>query len=274
MLAEKLLEIFGPVPLFDAYDVYQHLMDYWAETMQDDVYLLASDGWQAASMVRQLVPVKDKSGKSVYNELHDFMFDKLRYKADIIPPALIVARYFAAEQAAIEMLEAEVSAIEQQMEELREEHGGEEGLLAEVMEDGKIAKGAVTDRLKEIKSVRAELVEAQEREALVAYLFLIEQEAVSGKKVKDAQKALDIQVFTKYGELGENEIKALVVDDKWLAAITAAVQGELERVSQTLTGRIKILAVRYAMPLPELAAKAEELSAKVEAHLLKMGFQT
>ena len=273
LLAEKLLEIFGPVPLFHAYDVYQHLMDYWAETMQDDVYLLASDGWEAASAVRQLVPSKDKNGKSVYNEAHDFMFGKLRYKADLIPPALIVARYFAAEQAAIETLQAEISAIEQQMEELREEHGGEEGLLAGVMEDGKIAKGAVTERLKEIKSVRAEPVEAaEERKLLVAYQFLIEQHAVSGKKVKDAQQALDMQVFVKYGELSEAEIKALVADDKWLADITAAVQGELERVSQTLTGRIRLLAERYATPLPRLADEVETLSARVDEHLKKMGF--
>ncbi len=155
-----------------------------ASQYKDDVYLLVSDGWQAASAVRQLVPSKDKNGKRVYNETHDFMFDKLRYKADLIPPALIVARYFAAEQAALASLEAEVAAIEQQMEELLEEHGGKEGLLAEVTEDGKIAKGAVTDRLKEIKSVRAESIEAQERTLLIAYQFLIEQQTISAKKTQ------------------------------------------------------------------------------------------
>jgi type I restriction enzyme M protein len=269
LLAEKLLEIFDPVPLFHAYDVYQHLMDYWAETMQDDVYLLASDGWQAASAIRQLVPTKDKNGKSVYNEAHDFMFDKLRYKADLIPPALIVARYFAAEQNAIASLEAEAVAVEQQMEELREEHGGEDGLLAGVMEDGKIAKGAVAERLKAIK---ADKDATEERKLLVAYQFLIEQHTVSVKKIKDAQQALDMQVFVKYGKLTEAEIKALVVDDKWLADITAAVQGELERVSHTLTGRIRLLAERYAAPLPKLADDVEILSARVDEHLKKMGF--
>lgn len=269
-LSENLLAAFSNIPLVDAYDIYQHLMDYWAETMQDDVYLLVSDGWKAAAAVRQLVPSKDKNGKSVYNEAHDFMFDKLRYKADLIPPALIVARYFAAEQAAIEVLEAEIVAIEQQMEELLEEHGSEEGLLAEVMEDGKIAKGVVTDRLKAIKG-NNEAVD--ERKVLVAYQFLIEQQALSSKKLKDAQQALDMQVFMQYGKLTEAEIKTLVVEGKWLAAISAAVQGELNRVGQTLTGRIKILTERYAEPLPQLAAQVEELSAKVEAHLKKMGFQ-
>jgi type I restriction enzyme M protein len=141
------------------------------------------------------------------------------------------------------------------------------------MEDGKIAKGAVATRLKEIKSVRAEPVEAEERKVLVAYQFLSEQEAVSGKKVKDARQALDMMVFTQYGKLSEAEIKALVIDDKWLVAITAAVQGELDRVSQPLTGRIRILAERYAEPLPQLAADVAALNAKVEEHLIKMGFQ-
>jgi len=271
-LSENLLASFRGAALLDPYDVYQHLMDYWASTLQDDAWVIASDGWEAARVVRQLFPAKDKNGKPVYREVHDFVFDKKRYKADLIPPALIVARYFAAEQAAIAQMEAAAATLEQQMEEMREEHGGEEGLLFEVMEDGKISKGAVKDRLKALNSVRAELVEAQERKVLEAYAALSEQEAAASKQVKDAQQALDTQVAAKYAQLTEAEIKTLVVDDKWLAALALSVQGELDRVSQALTGRIKQLAERYAEPLPQLATDAAALSAKVEAHLKQMGF--
>jgi len=45
-IAEGLLATFRDAPLLDAYDVYQHLMDYWAQTMQDDCYLVAGDGWE------------------------------------------------------------------------------------------------------------------------------------------------------------------------------------------------------------------------------------
>ena len=83
-----------------------------------------------------------------------------------------------------------------------------------------------------------------------------------------------MKVAAKYPKLTEDEIKALVVDDKWLAALSAAVQGELDRVSQTLTGRIRLLAERYAMPLPQLVEEVDLLSAKVEDHLKKMGFKT
>ncbi|OIP15115.1 MAG: type I restriction endonuclease subunit M [Betaproteobacteria bacterium CG2_30_59_46] len=248
MLSESLLETFRSgdaiASLIDPYGVYQHLMDYWAETMQDDAWMIVSDGWKAI-----------QDGKP---------------NTDLIPPALIVARYFAAEQAAIEQLEAERDAISRQMEEMDEEHGGEDGLLADAKNDkGKLTKASVKARQTEIKRNKDA---ADERKLLDAYADLIEQEAAAGKTVKDAQKALDAKVAAQYAKLTEAEIKALVVEDKWLAALAASVQGELDRVSQALTGRIKQLAERYATPLPKLAGEVETLATRVDEHLTKMGF--
>ena len=79
------------------------------------------------------------------------------------------------------------------------------------------------------------------------------------------------KVAAQYGKLTEDEIKTLVVDDKWLATLAAAVQGELDRVSQTLTGRIRQLAERYATPLPQLTDEVATLAARVDEHLKKMG---
>jgi type I restriction enzyme M protein len=53
----------------------------------------------------------------------------------------------------------------------------------------------------------------------------------------------------------------------------ATVQGELDRVSQTLTGRIRELAERYATPLPQLTKEVGTLAGRVDAHLRKMGAQ-
>jgi type I restriction enzyme M protein len=112
---------------------------------------------------------------------------------------------------------------------------------------------------------------ADEVKALKAYLALTEQEAAVSAQLSDAQDALMVTVASKYGQLSEDEIKALVVDDKWLATIGAAVQGELDRVSQTLTGRIRQLAERYASPLPKIIDEVAALSARVDDHLKKMG---
>lgn len=75
----------------------------------------------------------------------------------------------------------------------------------------------------------------------------------------------------KYPTHTEADIQTLVVDDKWLATLAAAVQGELDRVSQTLTGRIRQLAERYATPLPQLTDEVAALAAKVDQHLKRMG---
>ena len=264
-LSESLLETFDKAPLLDPYDLYQHLMDYWAETMQDDVYMITADGWHAAAKPRPVVEDKDKKTK----EKPDFTVGKQKFKADLIPVSLLVARYFGAEQAAIDAMEADASAMEQKMEEMAEEHGGDDGHLAEVKNDkGKITRVAVTARITEIKG-DAEF--ADEMKTLREYLALIEQEAEVAKRIKDARKALEAKVATKYGKLSEAEIKTLVVDDKWLAALAGAVQSELDRVSQALTGRIRQLAERYATPLPQLVKEVDTLSACVDEHLKKMG---
>ena len=156
------------------------------------------------------------------------------------------------------------------MEDMDEEHGGEDGLLAEAKNDkGKITKATVKARLAEIKHDKDA---ADERKLLNAYADLIEQEAAASKTVKDAQRALDTKVAAQYAKLTEAEIKALVVEDKWLAVLAGSVQGELDRVSQALTGRIRQLAERYATPLPRLAEEVETLAGRVDDHLKKMGF--
>ncbi|WP_439862217.1 type I restriction-modification system subunit M [Pseudomonas sp. MBLB4136] len=248
-LAEDLLHRFEAAPLLNAYDVYQHLQDYWYATLQDDVYQLVIDGWQPLIA----------SGLS-----------KGEPNTDLLPPELIVRRYYAAEAAAITELEAKRDAISRELEELDEEQGGEDGPLSEGKTDkGKLTAASVKTRLKAIKH---DWDADEERQALGKCLTLIEREGETSKKVKAAQKALDAKVQAHYAQLSEVELKTLVVDDKWLATLQADVQTELGRVSQALSGRIRQLAERYATPLPALNAEVEALAAKVNAHLTKMGF--
>jgi type I restriction enzyme M protein len=263
--SESLLEAFRAAPLLDAYDVYQQLMDYAADTLQDDAYLIAEEGWLAAAKPRLIVEDKAKKTKA----RPDFAIGRRKYQAELIPPALLIARYFAAEQAAIEALEASRAGLEQQMEEMAEEQGGEGGLLEEAKnEKDKLTKASVAARLKEIRTDRDA---AEERQALQAYLALVEREVKTGAKLKAAQDALMEKVLAKYGTLTEDEIKALVVDDKWIGTLAAAVQGELNRVSQTLTARICQLAERYTLSLPKMEEEVETLSARVATHLNAMG---
>jgi len=251
-LAEELLAAFRPAPLLDAYDVYQHLMDYWAETMQDDAYLIAADGWEAKPA---RIVETDKKGRRK---------DK-GWACDLVPKPLVVARYFAKQQAALDAKQAELEATAASLTELEEEHGGEEGALGALE---KIAKAEVSARLKETKGDRESLDEAA---VLRRWLELSESEAGLKRDLREQDAALDTLAYEKYPTLTEAEIKTLVIDDKWMARLAAAVQGELDRVSQTLTGRIRELAERYATPLPVLVDEVATLAARVDGHLKKMG---
>jgi type I restriction enzyme M protein len=251
-LSESILSSFADKDLIDQYDIYQHLMTYWMETMQDDVYLIAGDGWKA-----ELSRVNGK---------------KDEWDSGLVPKQLVINQYFTDEKKAIEQLEADRDGISRQIEEMEEEHNGEEGLLEEVRYDkGKISKGNVQKRIKVIKN-DADADDFEELNVLEAYLRLIDTEAMAKKQIKDARKVLDLKVVDRYKVLTQDEIKTLVVDDKWMANISGDVKSEMERISQRLARRIKELAKRYESPMPAINAQVDELEMKVNGHLEKMGF--
>ena len=271
-IAEDLLAAFRQLPLLDAYDVYQHLMDYWAETMQDDAYLIAADGWVKGAQPREIVRVKNKNKKLVWPEPHDYLKGKRRFKSDLVPAPILVARYFVGERDAVEEVDNQLATLEQQLDEMRQENGGEDGLLAEVIEgEGnkqKITAKAVKARLKEIGK---DPLHADEREELEAYAGLLKQQAKVKRKRKAAQGELDKKIDAQYPALSEAEIKILVVNDKWMAQISAALRSELDRVAHRLSDRLRQLAERYATSLPTLVDEVESLAARVEGHLKVMG---
>ena len=252
-VSEDLLAVFQAAPLLDAYDIYQHLMDYWAETMQDDAYLISADGWVAKT---SRILETDKKGKTK---------DK-GWTCELIPKSFIVARYFAQEQTAIEATQAELEALIASLGELEEEHGGEDAAFNGF---DSIAAATVKDRIREIgKDPDA----ATELEVLRQWLGMSDKIAALKKRVRESEAALDRLAYEKYPKLTEAEIKTLVVDDKWMARLHGEVQGELDRVSHTLTGRIRELAERYATPMPQLGEEIETLARRVDDHLKKMGF--
>src|SRR5580704_3149134 len=252
-LSEDLLAHYTAQALIDKYDVYQHLMDYWAGTMQDDCYLIAADGWKAET---SRVIEKDKKGKEK---------DK-GWACDLIPKTLIVARYFGSEQEAITKLEADLESITARITELEEEHGGDEGAFSEL---DKVNKANVTHRLKEIEGDK----EAKDEAAVLnEWLKFATEEAALKKQIKETTSDLDAKAYAKYPKLTEAEIKTLVVDDKWLAALDAAIHGEMDRINQALTQRVKELAQRYETPMPEMVSRVTDREDKVNRHLERMGF--
>ncbi len=286
MISENLLKQYEGAALLDKYDVYQHLMNYWTETMQDDAYMIASDGWKAE--VYRVVIENKKTGTKR---------DK-GWACDLVPAWLVVNEYLATEKAALDALEAQRESLMAELAELEEEHSGEEGFFAGFE---KLNKAAVQKRLKELKTPAkvvalkkptalsmaaeddnfmgtsddggTENPELTEEEVLEKYLSVSEKITELGADIKRAADELDKQTLAIYPKLTEDDIKHLVVDCKWMAAIESAIGGELDRISQRLTQRIKELGDRYDATLPMLNEELKGLEAKVAGHLAKMGFK-
>ncbi|MFA4994143.1 MAG: type I restriction-modification system subunit M [Bdellovibrionales bacterium] len=254
-LAEDILAHYTDKPLMDKYAVYQHVMDYWGTVMQDDCYLIAADGWKAETY--RVIEV-DKKGKEK---------DK-GWTCDLVPKALIVDAYFAKEQDAIKELTAQMETASARMAEIEEEQSGDEGFFADF---DKVNKASIAARANEIKTDKAA---KEERAVLDEWLKLAETESDLKKQIKDAESDLDAKAYAKYTKLTETEVKTLVVDHKWLAALDKTVHGELERISQALTQRVKELAERYDTPMPILTEQVDAIEAKVNQHLKKMGFSS
>ncbi|BAK70521.1 type I restriction-modification system subunit M [Aliarcobacter butzleri] len=264
-ISENLLEKFKDIKLISKYDIYQILMDYWAETMQDDCYLISQDGWGIGSNLRELIPSKDKNDKNVYKEAHHFEFNKIRYVADLIPPKLLINRYFEEEQKAIDELQLKLDSASSELENFIEENSGEDGLLEDAKNDkGNISKKTIDDRLKITK-------DTEEIKALKECKKLLELESKAKKDLKDAVDKLTLAVFKKYRTLSIEDIKEIVIEDKWLKHISNQIKEEINRVTTNLANRIKTLEERYKEPLKTIENDVNILSKKVEEHLKAMG---
>jgi len=247
-VSEDLLKTYGKEDLVDKYDVYQHLMTYWNETMQDDCYLIASNGWKT-----ELYNI-NKGKKEVILD------------SDLVPKTLVIDRYFKADKEAIERLKTRREALTIEIDELAEEYSADEGYFSML---DKVSKATVLKRLKEIKAFKNS---GDEIKAMETWLRLIDTQATLRKDIDAAAYELDKKVIDRYKSLTEEEVKTLLVNDKWMTSIETAIKTEMDRVNQSLTQRIKQLANRYGLPLPKQNEEVMELERKVEAHLFKMGF--
>jgi type I restriction enzyme M protein len=151
------------------------------------------------------------------------------------------------------------------MEEMKEEHCVEEGLLAEVVNDkGNITKGELQKRIKEI---RHDKDSAEELEILQQY-----KESKLNSDIKNAVGTLDKLVYNQYGKLSIEEIKDLVVEKKWCQTIYEGIENIYSAISHSLTNRIIELVERYEETLPQIEEEVADYEAKVKSHLERMGF--
>ena len=262
--SESLLDCYKNSQLIANYDIYQILMNYWQDVMQDDVYMICQDGWDLGKQLLREIkkPEKDEKGKTPKAEPHDFVINKTKYKAELITPTLIAKRYFGEQLAQIQTFQAAFDTASQELESYLEEHAN--GLLENTADD----KDKIT--AKSLKTALKTSTDSEETTAIKHAIKLFDAEKHAKDALKTATEALDLAVFTQYGKLSANDIQTLVVD-KWLADLGGYIHSEMERVVQTLASRVQTLETRYHEPLSQIEMQVAELTAKVNAHLKAMG---
>ena len=274
--SESLLDAFKPSSLIEEYDFYQILMDYWAETLQDDVYLIAQDGWPAIKDLAEITKESDEAANLtvVFEETETDKKSKAKtkriskkYRSEVIAPELIAHRYFSDDLAKLEEKQSELERLSQELESHLEEHGGEEGVLNDVLD----AKGKLSAKLLKA-ALEEDDIEEDERAILQTTQTLMTQEKTAKDAVKTQSEALNLAIFKQFGQLSEEEIKQLVVKDKWLATLQSRIENRLENSIQQLISCLNTLENRYRSPMAELAQEVEIWQRKVDAHLKNTGF--
>jgi len=267
-LSNGLLSRSKEISLIDKYDIYQHLMSYWEEILQDDIHILTIDEWKSGNEVIRL----KKEGQGKNKGKKKDIAGLAGLEGRLIPISLIILTYFKPKQDELNNLQSELEQAGVEIEEIKEEHGGDEGLLESVInEKGNIIKGDIKNRIKEIKD---DTEFADEFNLLNKYTEFTKKEMEIKSKIKEVEKEMEKKVIVKYPTLSIDEIKNLVVDRKWMDELQTRVMSEVERASQTLADRIKELAIRYNETLPEIETETKILTKKVDEHLAKMGFNS
>ena len=263
-ISERLLSDFEQVPLMDKYDVYEVLMEYWAETMQDDVYAVYYDGYEAGWEIayEYVTKKKKENGQTI-----EVKTDKIKgFEGKLLPKALIAAHFFEENVKALDTLQGQLDEVSAKLEELAEENGGEDGLFAQLDD---LKKATISARIKVIKKDPAA---KEELAALKEYMSLLDAESNYKKAIKQAEADLDTKLEKKYPQLTLEEVRHLLVEEKWFAAIYSGIDAIHEAVSHHLSARVTQLVERYEYTLKECEDEVEQYEAKVKSHLERMGF--
>ena len=263
-LGNSLLDIFGADrSLVDAYDVYDCLMNYWGETIQDDCYMISSGGWAVQLYTPQ--PASKKNDDKKKKEKKAATPEDI--VCDLLPVPIVVDEYFADKRDLIIAAEELLSQNEAQLAELIEEQA-ENYLDEDNFPNSKMTDANIKKRIKALDKK----ADADELAVLQKYLDLKGDISLNKKLIKERKYDLLTALLVKYAALSEEDIKRLVIEKKWFASLGSRLDGEMQRISQQLTSKVSALAERYAQTLPEIDAEIADLEAKVAAHLKQMGY--
>lgn len=259
-VCSKVLYEFEKIEILDKYGVYQLFKDYYNEVLQDDWFLISFNGFISAKNLRKLTPLKDKNKKANYLEEPDFVIQKTYYKSDLIPKNLIKQRFFEKETKELEALENALNEKEALLDEFIEEHSNEEGLFYELKINESVLK-------KELKNA----TDLEDEEILKTALECLEAKNKALKMKNKASEELELKAFHQYENLEINEIKDLIIKDKWLNSLKNALENKIQKRINAFISALNGIISSYSNSLLELDKEVKESESKVLEHLKDLG---
>ncbi|WP_120830803.1 type I restriction-modification system subunit M [Helicobacter pylori] len=259
-VCSKVLKEFEKIEILDKYGAYQLFKDYYNEVLQDDWFLLSFNDFKSAKELRKLTPLKDKNKKANYLEEPDFVIQKTYYKSDLIPKHLIKQRFFEKETKELEELENALNEKEALLDEFIEEHSNEEGLFDGLKINESVLK-------KELKNA----TDLEDEEILKTALELLEAKNKALKMKNKAYEALELKAFHQYEKLEINEIKDLIIKDKWLNSLKNALENKIQKRINAFISALNEIISSYSNSLLELDKEVKESESKVLEHLKDLG---
>lgn len=257
-MGQSIRNLFGEGNLLvDEYDAYEQLMNYWAETMQDDVYMIMADGWKLNLRPKQKEDKKEKKMVPVvvktWNDL----------ESDLLPVEYIVNRFCKSELEACDKLSASIAFMENEVTSLVEEND-------DVFDTKNFEKEKVN--LASVKK-RAKVTKGEEQARLIEWLDLQNSIKAEKAKLKEANDKLLSCVKEEYELLAQNEMRVKnLVKEKWVNAISTRIESELSRSIEQLNSQLSAISDRYDQTLPSIDKEVEDYESRVNAHLAQMGF--
>lgn len=276
-LSEEILEKFSKLELLDKYDVYQVLLAYWNETMNDDVLLIIQDelGYNLAKITDDIKEEPKESKKAKKDSAKEKKPKEpkiIGWEGRLIPKQIVLDAFFALEQKEIEKAEEKLSQTESEFEEFIENNSDENGYFTDYMgDDEKIDSKKITSRVKLL--TKEKKTQNEEYKILNNYVDYESSIKSQKKHITELKKVLDDNCRNRYETFTDAEIKDLLVNRKWYKAIDDGIQNLYITVANHLTKRIVELYERYENTLSELTSKLAEEEKVVFGHLTQMGFK-
>lgn len=276
-ISEEILEKFSKLELLDKYDVYQVLLAYWNETMNDDVLLIIQDelGYNLAKITDDIKEEPKESKKAKKDSAKEKKPKEpkiIGWEGRLIPKQIVLDAFFALEQKEIEKAEEKLSQTESEFEEFIENNSDENGYFTDYMgDDEKIDSKKITSRVKLL--TKEKKTQNEEYKILNNYVDYESSIKSQKKHITELKKVLDDNCRNRYKTFTDAEIKDLLVNRKWYKAIDDGIQNLYITVANHLTKRIVELYERYENTLSELTSKLAEEEKVVFGHLTQMGFK-